>query len=220
MKIINILGLAIVMLLSLTACGSKGILVETMEEEGTEAIFGEISDEATNISEDSMANESANASDSDAADTEDVVASEDTITVYVCGAVVQEGVYELPAGSRISDALLMAGGYDENALHGYVNLAEKLEDGERIYFPDYQELEELGIVPISSTESSESGLVNINTADAEMLKTLPGIGEAKAADIIAYREEHGAFSSIEDIKNVSGIGESIYNRISSGITVN
>ena len=220
MKIINILGLAIVMLLSLTACGSKGILVETMEEEGTEAVFGEISDEATNISENSMANESANASDSDAADTEDVVASEDTITVYVCGAVVQEGVYELPAGSRISDALLMAGGYDENALHGYVNLAERLEDGERIYFPDYQELEELGIVPISSTESSESGLVNINTADAEMLKTLPGIGDAKAADIIAYREEHGAFSSIEDIKNVSGIGESIYNRISSGITVN
>lgn len=205
MKIINILGLAIVMLISLTACGSKGILVETMEEEGTEAVFGEIS---------------ANASDSDAADTEDVVASEDTITVYVCGAVVQEGVYELPAGSRISDALLMAGGYDENALHGYVNLAERLEDGERIYFPDYQELEELGIVPISSTESSESGLVNINTADAEMLKTLPGIGDAKAADIIAYREEHGAFSSIEDIKNVSGIGESIYNRISSGITVN
>ena len=205
MKIINILGLAIVMLLSLTACGSKGILVETMEEEGTEAVFGEIS---------------ANASDSDAADTEDVVASEDTITVYVCGAVVQEGVYELPAGSRISDALLMAGGYDENALHGYVNLAERLEDGERIYFPDYQELEELGIVPISSTESSESGLVNINTADAETLKTLPGIGDAKAADIIAYREEHGAFSSIEDIKNVSGIGESIYNRISSGITVN
>lgn len=205
MKIINILGLAIVMLLSLTACGSKGILVETMEEEGTEAVFGEIS---------------ANASDSDAADTEDVVASEDTITVYVCGAVVQEGVYELPAGSRISDALLMAGGYDENALNGYVNLAERLEDGERIYFPDYQELEELGIVPISSTESSESGLVNINTADAEMLKTLPGIGDAKAADIIAYREEHGAFSSIEDIKNVSGIGESIYNRISSGITVN
>jgi competence protein ComEA len=205
MKIINILGLAIVMLLSLTACGSKGILVETMEEEGTEAVFGEIS---------------ANASDSDAADTEDVVASEDTITVYVCGAVVQEGVYELPAGSRISDALLMAGGYDENALHGYVNLAERLEDGERIYFPDYQELEELGIVPISSTESSESGLVNINTADVEMLKTLPGIGDAKAADIIAYREEHGAFSSIEDIKNVSGIGESIYNRISSGITVN
>lgn len=205
MKIINILGLAIVMLLSLTACGSKGILVETMEEEGTEAVFGEIS---------------ANASDSDAADTEDVVASEDTITVYVCGAVVQEGVYELPAGSRISDALLMAGGYDENALHGYVNLAERLEDGERIYFPDYQELEELGIVPISSTESTESGLVNINTADAEMLKTLPGIGDAKAADIIAYREEHGAFSSIEDIKNVSGIGESIYNRISSGITVN
>lgn len=216
MKIINILGLAIVMLLSLTACGSKGILVETMEEEGTEAVFGEISDDVTNISEESM----ANASDSDAADTEDVVASEDTITVYVCGAVVQEGVYELPAGSRISDALLMAGGYDENALHGYVNLAERLEDGERIYFPDYQELEELGIVPISSTESSESGLVNINTADAEMLKTLPGIGDAKAADIIAYREEHGAFSSIEDIKNVSGIGESIYNRISSGITVN
>ncbi len=158
--------------------------------------------------------------------------TETTVTVYVCGAVVNEGVYELPAGARLSDALRAAGGYDANALHGYVNLAKLVEDGERVYFPDYQEFEELGLVPMSGESSTDAsnetagdsissgGKVNINTADAEQLKSLPGIGDTKAADIIAYREEHGSFGSIEDIQNVNGIGESTYNRISSYITVN
>ncbi len=193
-------------------------------------IFEDDSETATsseNVSETTSA-DSKNASAEET--TEDN--SETTVTVYVCGAVVNEGVYELPDGARLSDALMAAGGYDANALHGYVNLAKLVEDGERVYFPDYQEFEELGLVPMSGESStgasnetagdsiSSGGKVNINTADAEQLKSLPGIGDTKAADIIAYREEHGSFGSIEDIQNVNGIGESTYNRISSYITVN
>ena len=235
MKKLNILLIGFAISLSLSGCGTQGILVETMKDEepnviASDNIFEDDSETATsseNVSETTSA-------DSKTASAEETTEenSETTVTVYVCGAVVNEGVYELPAGSRLSDALRAAGGYDANALHGYVNLAKLVEDGERVYFPDYQELEELGLVPMSgdSTESasnetagdsiSSGGKVNINTADAEQLKSLPGIGDTKAADIIAYREEHGSFGSIEDIQNVNGIGESTYNRISSYITVN
>ncbi len=146
----------------------------------------------------------------------------------------------------MSDVLDKAGGYSEEALHGYVNLARTLEDGERVYIPDKQELESLGILEGdgsssgsgnssgsggasgasadgssgSSTDGSNETLVNINTADSETLQTLPGIGEKKAADIIAYREEHGAFSSTEDLKNISGIGDSTFEKLSPHITVN
>ena len=141
-----------------------------------------------------------------------------TICVYVCGAVAQEGVYELPDGSRLADALESAGGYAENAVHGYLNLAEPLVDGERIYFPYLDEEESLDMASGDHSESG-SGLVNINTAGADELKTLSGIGDSRAADIIAYREANGSFGSIEDIMNVSGIGESIFNKIKPYITV-
>ena len=162
----------------------------------------------------------------------------DKLCVYVCGAVVNEGVYELPPDSRVSDALRMAGGYSDEALKGYVNLAEKLNDGERIYIPNKIEIDDLNILidqdasaskgaskgaseegTETGSKSSEDGIVNINTADAATLQTLPGIGESKATEIIAYRDEHGAFGSIEDIKNVSGIGEGTFSRISSRIKV-
>ena len=141
-----------------------------------------------------------------------------TICVYVCGAVAQEGVYELPDGSRLADALESAGGYAENAVHGYLNLAEPLVDGERIYFPYLDEEESLDMASGDHSESG-SGLVNINTAGADELKTLSGIGDSRAADIIAYREANGSFGSIEDLMNVSGIGESIFNKIKPYITV-
>lgn len=162
----------------------------------------------------------------------------DKLCVYVCGAVVNEGVYELPPDSRVSDALRMAGGYSDEALKGYVNLAEKLNDGERIYIPNKIEIDDLNILidqdasaskgaskgaseegTETGSKSSEDGMVNINTADAATLQTLPGIGESKATEIIAYRDEHGAFGSVEDIKNVSGIGEGTFSRISSRIKV-
>ena len=152
------------------------------------------------------------------------------INVYVCGAVNSEGVYSLKEGSIVRDALDMAGGYSENAYRGYVNLAARLEDGQQIYIPSVEEAENKGLEINGSADSgsdivdtgggqSSSQLVNINNADAETLKTLPGIGDSKAADIINYREQSGPFKSIQDIKNVSGIGESTFNKLSPYITV-
>ena len=155
------------------------------------------------------------------------------IYVYVCGAVAEEGVYKLSADDRVCDALDKAGGLNEDAAAGYINLAEKLSDGERIYFPTQPEVDE-NLVPEmevngmadpasdgkTSEESGQSdGLVNINTATREQLMTLPGIGEAKADMIISYRDEHGCFNSIEDIMNISGIKTGVYNKIKDHITV-
>ena len=155
------------------------------------------------------------------------------IYVYVCGAVAEEGVYKLSSDDRVCDALDRAGGLNEDAAAGYINLAEKLSDGEKIYFPTQAEVDE-NLVPEmevngtvdpasegkASEESGQSdGLVNINTATREQLMTLPGIGEAKADMIISYRDEHGCFNSIEDIMNISGIKTGVYNKIKDHITV-
>ena len=135
------------------------------------------------------------------------------IRVYVCGAVEKPGVVSLLEGSRAEDALAAAGGFSENARRDYVNLAEWVTDGQKLYFPTLEEAESL------IEQESGNGLVNINTADVDTLCTLPGIGEARAKDIIAYRETHGAFVSCEDIMQVSGIKNSVYSKISDMITV-
>lgn len=135
------------------------------------------------------------------------------ISVYVCGAVVSPGVVELPEGSRAADALQAAGGFAEDAEISYVNLAAKVKDGEKLYFPNVTE--DMG----SLMQEKEQGLVNINTADVEELCSLPGIGEAKAQDIIAYREANGLFADKEDIMKVSGIKENAYAKICEKITV-
>lgn len=133
--------------------------------------------------------------------------------VYVCGAVEKPGVVSLSEGSRAEDALAAAGGFAENAKRDYVNLAEWVTDGQKLYFPTLEEAE------ILIEQESGNGLVNINTADVDTLCTLPGIGESRAKDIIAYREAHGAFASCEDIMQVSGIKNSVYSKISDMITV-
>lgn len=135
------------------------------------------------------------------------------IRVYVCGAVVSPGVVSLPEDSRAEDALAAAGGFAENAWREYVNLAERVQDGEKLYFPTLEESESMPL------QESGSGLVNINTADVAALCTLPGIGESRANDIISYRETNGPFGSCEDIMNVTGIKTSVYNKISDKITV-
>ena len=136
------------------------------------------------------------------------------ICVYVCGAVETPGIVFLPEGSRAADALEAAGGFASYAAVDAVNLAAKISDGEKLYFPDCEEYR----AQAEKQASASAGLVNINTADAAQLCTLPGIGESRAADIIAYREAHGGFASCEDIMNVSGIKESVYNKISDKIT--
>ncbi len=137
------------------------------------------------------------------------------ICVYVCGAVESPGVVFLPDGSRAADALEAAGGFAPEAAEEAVNLAARVSDGEKLFFPDREEYE----AQEEAAETAASGLVNINTADAAQLCTLPGIGASRAADIIAYREAHGDFGACEDIMRVPGIKESVYNKLSGKIAV-
>lgn len=149
----------------------------------------------------------------------------ETIIVYVCGEVKKEGVVTLPAGSRIYQAIEMAGGVTEEAEASWLNLAEVLTDGARIYVPGKEEVSEGNLaVPEGagrnegSSEASD-GLVNLNQASKEELMTLPGIGEAKAEAILQYRTEHGNFGSIDEIKNISGIKDGVFEKIKDKITV-
>lgn len=137
------------------------------------------------------------------------------ICVYVCGAVEKPGVVFLPDGSRAADALEAAGGFAPGAAEEAVNLAARVSDGEKLFFPDREEYEAQAEAEVAAA----SGLVNINTADTAQLCTLPGIGESRAADIIAYREAHGDFAACEDIMQVPGIKESVYNKINGRIAV-
>lgn len=131
--------------------------------------------------------------------------------VYVCGCVNAPGVYEAAQGTRVYQVLEMAGGFTDVADTAYLNMAEVIVDGQKLYIPEVGEE--------SSIQQNESSLVNINKADKAQLMTLPGIGESKAMDIINYRNSSGGFKSIEDIKNVSGIKDAAFNKIKDLITV-
>lgn len=133
------------------------------------------------------------------------------IYVYVCGAVNCPGVVALPEGSRAEAALEAAGGLREDAKAEWVNLAARVADGDRLYFPTVEETEE------AEAGEEDDGLVNINTADEAALCTLSGIGESRARDILRYREENGPFKTGEDIMKVPGIKTSVYNRIKDRI---
>lgn len=167
-----------------------------------------------------------------APDTEKALQSEQVqnVVVYLCGAVENAGVYELPEGSRVVDAIRMAGGLTLMADETCVNQARILVDGEQIYIwtmeekSAYQRGENVtvpeaaeGTAFSESSGKAGSGLVNLNTASQEELTTLPGIGDAKAAAIIAYRQEHGGFSAAEELKNVSGIGDATYEKLKDRI---
>ncbi len=144
---------------------------------------------------------------------------QERIFVYICGAVVRPGVYELPAGSRIVQVIEAAGGLTEDADSLLVNQAKIVEDGEQIRIFTKEEAEEVEIQMNTETGTTADGKVNINTATAEVLMTLSGIGEAKAEAIIQYREEHGDFTVIEDIMNIPGIKEAVFSKIRDRITV-
>ncbi len=156
-----------------------------------------------------------------------------TCFVYVCGAVKHSGVFELPQGSRVYEAIALAGGFCKNAYEKGINQAEEIQDGDMIEvltMKEHRELEkdsrdltarqdnDSKSQPAAGSRSDEQiDLIDINTASAAQLMTLNGIGEAKAASIIAYRESHGGFASIEEIMNVSGIGEGVYAKIQDKI---
>ena len=162
------------------------------------------------------------------------------IAVYICGAVHEDGVYTLQEGARVADALAKAGGFRPDADTQWCNLARVVSDGEMIRILSQEEtskLKEQGVmsgedmIPDSrgdpgtaaGTDRTGSpdmgGRININTAGLGELVTLPGIGEAKAKDIIAFREENGPFERTEEICKVKGIGEKVFSGIKDMITV-
>ena len=152
---------------------------------------------------------------------EDLVQA-DTIFVYVCGAVCNPGVYELPADSRAYEAVAQAGGMSENAAGTVVNLAEVLTDGQKLHIPYIGEAavaEASGQAAGADSNEAADTTVNINTATVDMLMTLKGIGQTRAEDIIAYREKHGSFQKKEDIMNVDGIKQGTYDKIKDNISV-
>ena len=139
------------------------------------------------------------------------------IYVHICGAVINPGVYKVPAGTRVYQALELAGGSSDDAYLSGINLADKLADGQKVYIPSEGENAE-GIL---STDSGDvqSVMININTASEAELMTLPGIGQSRAKDIINYRVKNGLFESIDDIMKVSGIKEAAFEKIKDLIKV-
>lgn len=144
--------------------------------------------------------------------------------LYICGEVKNPGVYRLSQGKRLVDAIALAGGFTDEADENYWNLAEPVTDGIRILVPSKEEAAQTPSKdePFSKAESpsdDENGKININTADASELTRISGIGESRARSIVEYRTEHGNFSSIEEIKNVSGIGDALFQKMKDFITV-
>ncbi|MDR5658052.1 helix-hairpin-helix domain-containing protein [Serpentinicella sp. ANB-PHB4] len=142
---------------------------------------------------------------------------DNNMIVHVEGAVKFPGVYELAGSSRTIDAIEAAGGLLQSADRTRVNLAEKIYDEAFIYIPMY---EEEVVVPLHiNNRNDNSGLININHATKEELQSLPGIGPALSERIVSYREQHGEFSTLEELKSVSGIGENKYTEVESLITL-
>ena len=151
---------------------------------------------------------------------------EENIKVYIIGEVKTPGVIELNAGSRLEDAIILAGGTTNLSDLSKINLAKVLEDGQKIYIPsinengndNLQEVEELEEYDTNNNLKSTKK-ININTATIAELCTLSGVGESLANKIIKYREENGKFKTIEDLKNVNGIGDKKYESLKDYVCV-
>lgn len=192
-----------------------------------------------------------------ATETDDQSDNQPEICVHVCGAVKNPGVYELPAGSRVYEAIQAAGGFSENAEESYVNQAQQLPDAVQLVIPTVDQVAVLeqpdgqadtgtkdegtdraafriGIISRNEQDdlirtdvtggseeenTADDGKININTASESQLCDIPGIGAVRASAIAAYRQEHGAFETIEDIMKVNGIKQGTYDKIKDSIKV-
>ena len=167
---------------------------------------------------------------------EDDTIEENKIYVYVTGEVKNNGIVILNNGARISDAIEAAGGLTENADISEINMVYELQDGIKLSIPNKQQIEENEkfnyiitnsndnqneetIIKDTSENKENNDLININNATQTELETLPGIGPSLALNIINYRKENGKFSSIDEIKNVKGIGDSKYENIKRYICI-
>jgi competence protein ComEA len=143
----------------------------------------------------------------------------ETVKVYITGQVVNPGVYSVSGDKRLVDAIEQAGGFTPQADLNRINLAAKVVDEGMYYVPAVDEEVLPDLLSLQSNGREKTGKVNINHADQSQLETLTGIGPAKAQKIIEYRNEHGGFNSIEEIMNVSGIGEKTFESIKDQISV-
>ncbi|WP_408070637.1 helix-hairpin-helix domain-containing protein [Butyrivibrio sp. JL13D10] len=235
-RIVSILLLGVL----ITGCDKKStdIVLEepvvTANDNTEQGPDSERADDANNMSESKEPESEADSAFGDSY--EDMP---QTIMVHVCGAVICEGVYELPTGSRVVDAIKAAGGFMQDADTDFINQALVLEDGIKIKIPTEEESlasgnsqfmesadvqsDMAGITGMATGGTNESApgddKVNINTASEAELCNIPGIGPSRARSIIAYREEKGKFGTIEDIKNVTGIKEKFFSKIKDHIKV-
>ncbi len=143
----------------------------------------------------------------------DLVEEPEMITVHLVGAVNNPGVYHLSEGSRVFELLEIGGGFSEDADHEVLNQARPLLDGEQIY------IHRIGETTRSSTVQDGGGKININRASASDLTALPGIGDVRANQIVAHREAHGFFTDLEQIMDVSGIGQTTFSNMVDQITI-
>ena len=234
MKKINICALLIITAI-LTSCGNSGettlsqLTQETQAEGSAQIVHETDPDEYVKPAQGTSGTDSASGAASGTSSAENAPATPAIIFVYVCGCVENPGVYELPADSRVCDALDAAGGFSEGADESRINLAGLLTDGDMVFFPKAGENLPDGASDYIASGAGSTGnagstgtaqsLVNINTAGEDALCTLPGIGSSKARAIIGYREEHGSFKDIREIMNVSGIGENLFKQIEDLICV-
>jgi competence protein ComEA len=137
---------------------------------------------------------------------------EQYLYVHIVGEVASPGMYQLPLGARLVDAVFAAGGLTDQADNSSVNLARELSDGEQVVVYKIGDVADTGGAALG-------GLISINRATAEQLEELPGIGPALSARIIAYRDANGGFKAKEDLLNVSGIGDSIFSGFADLITL-
>lgn len=153
----------------------------------------------------------------------------DIIKIDIKGAIKTPGVYTLNKDSRIEDIINLAGGFLKEADTLSINLSKKLEDEEFLYIPRKGEkisenlksaLMQKGSNDVGGTEKKKDGKININKATLEELKTLPSIGETRANSIIKYREENGGFKSVEELKNISGIGDKTLDKFIDKVDIN
>lgn len=147
------------------------------------------------------------------------------IIVHIDGEVVKPGIVSLPTEARITDAISAAGGLTELADTSKINLAYSLQDGQKVYIPSINDTQVETYIQndagdnVIVQDSSSSSLININSATQSELDSLPGIGPSTASKIIDYRNKNGDFKNIEDLMNVSGIGEAKFNNIRDYICI-
>lgn len=202
----------VIALIGLVIAGFMMLQREQKQENNIQQLM-----EQTSYSSSSTTEKSKQRSESDQGDK-----NEGMVTVDVKGAVKTPGVYQLKSSSRVHDALLKAGGMTDEADLKSINQAQKLVDEAVVYVAKVGE----NVVDVttntstsSATSQAKSGLVNLNTATEADFQTISGIGQKRAQDIIAYREANGKFKSVDDLKNVTGIGAKTLEKLKEYVTV-